>query len=90
MTEEFKIIAFLLENGIATVFSLLLVYVLWKLGHKVLDSNKEISIAHKSDMKELADLHRQERKECYANQDKQIQKFDETIRMVITNAGGSK
>ena len=71
----------ILQLGFAAVVALLMIYIVWKLGHKGIEKFESMNESHKGDMKEMAQLHRQERKECYAAHEKQVDKFDETIRM---------
>ncbi len=79
---EAKLIETLAQFGFPAVVAFLMIYIMWKLGQKVIEAFDKMYHAHKQDMKILADEHRTERKECYANQEKQIRKFDETIRIV--------
>lgn len=72
----------IVQFGFAAVVAVILMLIIWKLGQKVIEGFGDLYDSHKSDMKEMAELHREERKECYANQEKQIAKFDETIRLV--------
>ncbi len=67
--------------GFPAVVAFLLMWIVWKLGVKVVDANERMYNRTKSDSEKMAELHRTERKECYASHEKQVQKFDETIRL---------
>ncbi len=71
------------QFGFAAVVAFIMIYLMWRIVHYGIDAFKSLSSEHKDDMSRLHDLHRQERHECYKKQERQIDKFDETIRMVI-------
>ncbi len=71
------------QFGFAAVVAFIMIYLMWKIVHYGIDAFKILEQDHKEDMLRLHDLHREERTECYAKQERQIEKFDSTIKMVI-------
>lgn len=74
------------QFGFAALIAFIMIYILWKIVIYGIDAFERISNSHTTEMEKAADLHRQERKACYDNQEKQMEKFDETIRMVVNKS----
>ncbi len=82
MKDEIQLLDKVIQFGFGAVMAFILIFIIWKLGQKVIAEFGRLYDVHKNDMKDMQELHREERKECYAKQERQIARFDETIRLV--------
>lgn len=72
----------LLQLGFAGAMAFVLVFIIWKIGNKTIETFKEISDNHTTTIKELQQEHKKERDQCYSSQAKRFDSFDETIKMM--------
>lgn len=71
------------QFGFAAVVAFIMIYMMWKIVVYGINAFSELSSEHKNDMLRLHDMHREERSECYKKQEKQIEKFDNTINKAL-------
>jgi len=72
------------QFGFAAVIAFIMIYLMWKIVKYGIDAFSELSTEHKKDMLMIQEMHREERAECYKKQEKQIEKFDQTINRALT------
>ncbi len=73
------------ELGFPAGIAVLLVFIIWKLGERIIKAFKEMYDSHKDDIRHMQLLHRDERNECYEKHERMFDQFDKTLQTLNEN-----
>ena len=73
------------ELGFPAGIAILLAFIIWKLGERIINAFKDMYDSHKTDIKDMQTLHRNERNECYEKHERMFDQFDKTLQSLSSN-----